>query len=556
MNHHNLPDESVLRVELEIGQRLAVAGIFQILAFVFYRAFVPQPPLVSMAIDFVGAVMGASMVARGGLFLWQRRAYPSSEARQRWKPLFRAIMCVGGGSWGVIAALTLSAHGVDYAFFIVLIINMGIAAISVQAFGIDLTLVRSFVPLILGPPIVLAVERWQEPGHAALALLLGLFLGYLMFLAKNAHNLLFDALENRHLVEMQKDQIAAVIESMPGYLLWTDLEGRVLGSNERYAAASAGNSPAELFDPVRRFVASGLDQDIAEQEISLPNGKRPHLVAMRRYRSGEGDRVVVSALDIEEQKHAERQLESVRAQAHESARLAGLGTMAGGIAHEINNPLQVLRNVGVLLRHQLASTPEIADRCARLLTMLNQTVDRMATIIAGLRSFARDGADDPVETVNVPELIDEVVELAHTSRAIEDTRLQVDPVPPGLEIECKRTEIGQVLLNLINNAYDAVQGLPDRWVRLAVEDAGREVQLSVIDSGAGIAPELVPKIMLPFFTTKAGSGTGLGLPISRSIVERHCGTLMLDGTSRHTRFVVRLPKSRPTVAVAAAASLS
>jgi signal transduction histidine kinase len=100
-----------------------------------------------------------------------------------------------------------------------------------------------------------------------------------------------------------------------------------------------------------------------------------------------------------------------------------------------------------------------------------------------------------------------------------------------------------VILNLLNNAVDAVGPLADKWVEVQVKGIGEEVEISVMDSGSGIPEKLRDKIGQPFFTTKTiGQGTGLGLSISKGIVEAHGGRLSLDLECEHTRFLVRLPK--------------
>ena len=101
-----------------------------------------------------------------------------------------------------------------------------------------------------------------------------------------------------------------------------------------------------------------------------------------------------------------------------------------------------------------------------------------------------------------------------------------------------------MLLNLLNNAVDAVQPLPEKWVELKVKNVGKDVEISVTDSGRGIPEKIRDKLGQPLFTTKVvGQGTGLGLSISRGIVEANGGSLNLDPDCEHTRFVVVLPKA-------------
>jgi signal transduction histidine kinase len=121
--------------------------------------------------------------------------------------------------------------------------------------------------------------------------------------------------------------------------------------------------------------------------------------------------------------------------------------------------------------------------------------------------------------------------------------LIVSSIDPALSISCREVQIAQVLLNLLENAFDAVmeqQG--EKWIRIEVAVQAGSVVLSVIDSGPGIPPELKTRIMEPFFTTKeVGKGTGLGLSLSRAIVEEHGGKLELTEEAGHTCFSFRLP---------------
>jgi signal transduction histidine kinase len=116
-------------------------------------------------------------------------------------------------------------------------------------------------------------------------------------------------------------------------------------------------------------------------------------------------------------------------------------------------------------------------------------------------------------------------------------------IDENLTIQCRPSEISQVLLNLLNNAFDAVEDLPQRWVKIDVKEVDDQVNLTVTDSGQGIDVALRDKIMQPFFTTKpVGKGTGLGLSISSGIVESHHGKFVLDPKSPFTSFQMTLPK--------------
>jgi C4-dicarboxylate-specific signal transduction histidine kinase len=120
-------------------------------------------------------------------------------------------------------------------------------------------------------------------------------------------------------------------------------------------------------------------------------------------------------------------------------------------------------------------------------------------------------------------------------------KLELSPIPEVL-VDCRSAQIEQVILNLLNNSADALTTLTDKWIRVDCLNLGEFVQIVVTDSGRGIAPPVVQKMMQPFFTTKeVGKGTGLGLSISVGIMEDHHGRLQYDASSPHTRFVMELP---------------
>jgi C4-dicarboxylate-specific signal transduction histidine kinase len=110
------------------------------------------------------------------------------------------------------------------------------------------------------------------------------------------------------------------------------------------------------------------------------------------------------------------------------------------------------------------------------------------------------------------------------------------------QVNCRPTQLSQVLLNLLSNAFDAVSALSEKWVRLTVTQEEQKLIIKVIDSGNGIPSDIAEKIMQPFFTTKViGKGTGLGLSISRGIIESHEGALFYDPSEKNTTFVIELP---------------
>lgn len=228
-----------------------------------------------------------------------------------------------------------------------------------------------------------------------------------------------------------------------------------------------------------------------------------------------------------------------------TAKMSALGEMAGGMAHEINNPMGIIHaRASDLLEFAEEKETVPGEMVVETMEKIRNTAARVTKITLGLRKFARETRNDPVVATPVQDIVEDTLSFC-TQRLKQSTvELRVTPIASTLRIGCRPTEISQVLLNLLNNSVDAVQSLPEKWVEVAVRDAGDELEIAVMDSGNGIPESMRARMGQPFFTTKeVGKGTGLGLSISRGIVEAHGGHLVLDTASPHTRFVVTLPKS-------------
>jgi len=246
--------------------------------------------------------------------------------------------------------------------------------------------------------------------------------------------------------------------------------------------------------------------------------------------------------DLTEKKAAEETIAQQQAKIVASTKMSELGTMAGGIAHEINNPLAVIHGKAQKLQSLLDGGGIEEPVLRKDLKMIEDTATRIAKIVKGLRAFARDGANDPLDNVKVSGIVDETLELCAARFRHHGVELRYQPGSQAM-IECRSVQISQVLLNLLNNSFDSVQGLPSPWVEIAIAEEGEQVRLSVIDSGPGIPPESRERVMRPFYTTKpVGKGTGLGLSISRAIVEDHAGRLVIDDVASQMRISIILPR--------------
>lgn len=247
-------------------------------------------------------------------------------------------------------------------------------------------------------------------------------------------------------------------------------------------------------------------------------------------------------------KVSENELSLQRARNINAARLAELGEMAGGLAHEINNPIAVIN--GYLYRAQKALDKKEVDTetIHESFDKIQGMVDRISKIIYSLRLFSRDGSRDEFTLNSIQKIIDDTVELSKIKSKDQGVEIRVKVPKDSIEIECRIVEISQAFLNVISNAIYEVGSQLEKWVEIELLDLKNKIQVSITDSGLGIPKEIVDKIMNPFFTTKEpGVGTGLGLSITKGIVDSHRGEFFVDKNSEHTRFVFILPKRQSSI---------
>lgn len=252
--------------------------------------------------------------------------------------------------------------------------------------------------------------------------------------------------------------------------------------------------------------------------------------------------------------------EQLRDQLVRAARLAELGEMAAGFAHEINNPLQIMKSdlsyVEMLL-DELRTTGHLSDEDRRevveSMEQLQLQIGRCAAITQSILKFGRQSAP-AVERINLVEFIPEVLSMVERKAKVNGVRIRVDlngaeygaGLPSAL---ADPGQLQQVLLNLLNNALDAIHerhGVSGGSLDVIVLPAeGGGVRIKVVDNGSGIAPENLEKIFAPFFTTKPpGKGTGLGLSVCYGIVQNMGGTMQVRSRQGEgTTFLVDLPSA-------------
>jgi signal transduction histidine kinase len=233
------------------------------------------------------------------------------------------------------------------------------------------------------------------------------------------------------------------------------------------------------------------------------------------------------------------ELRAAQAQLVEAQKLAALGQLGAGVAHEINNPLTgILGYAQLLLDSAPAAHP---DR--EVLAKIEAAARRCRDITHNLLRFSEQRAEPELVTLDASRVVRDALTLAETRLASAGVALSVDLPDPGPRVSGDAGHLAQVVLNLLSNARTACQGRPGAGVSVAVLPAGDEVWIEVKDGGKGIAPEHLPHIFEPFFTTKdEWNNVGLGLSVSYRIVSEHGGKIRVESRpGEGSTFTVCLP---------------
>lgn len=256
-------------------------------------------------------------------------------------------------------------------------------------------------------------------------------------------------------------------------------------------------------------------------------------------------------LALERQEAARKEREQL-VQLAATSKMATLGELAAGLAHEIKNPLSTISLIVQILKRFAGGGSHNTEMQGEQLARIDLCVDRIASIVRKLNDFSRESSADPFTSVEIQQLLADALALTQARFAARGVQLDVRPCSAEWKIDCRPSQVSQILLNLLSNAFDAVVDAAERLVTLECHDRGDFFHFVVSDSGQGIPQDLRAKIMSPFFTTKPpGAGVGLGLSISSHIAATHGGSLRLDEASPGTRFVLELPKRQIESAAAA-----
>ena len=334
-----------------------------------------------------------------------------------------------------------------------------------------------------------------------------------------------------------------VLQDLPLGVISIDDAGIITSWNKQLAkltdieqADAVGKTIDKLDSPWNDLLAGFIDsEEFLISKLTVPIGQQVRVLNLfkavvseqRDHHSG----IAILIEDNSERYSLEQKL------AH-SERLASIGQLASGVAHEIGNPVTGIACLAQALRSDLADSPPASDGLNQI---LSQT-ERIARIVSSLSNYSHAGAVDdyPATQVDLREVIDEAIQLVSLSPAGKQMKY-VNNCPTGAIVNGYEQKLEQVFVNLLRNATDASRA--GQEVTVELERQRNQLLIAVMDQGTGIAEEHLSKIFEPFFTTKlVGEGTGLGLSLTYNIIREHGGSISVSNLSQGgCRFEITLP---------------
>lgn len=481
--------------------------------------------------------------------------YGSNKNSEKWFSSFKFSNYLVSFSWGTIFLMfSIKNEGLNPILFLMLL--SVIVQLSTNVLNLNIKKFETSVSnMIMIVPVLLAIANQSS---VLFVFKITLFIVVLsVFLIASLINLNYNKEWNEG--RDQREEIQEVVDSFPGgislienskYKMINKTIVDMTGINSKNILNNivGNNNPEDnLVIALKEFSDSKLLVMHKEIELSIKNEVKTFFLILKKIKE---NKILAITIDISEEQKLKEELDRQKIKLQNAAKLASLGEMASGISHEINNPLQVIGGRAELLQEEMNEyndqqlDPDLKERIVYSLKAIEQMSVRIAKIIKGLKTFARNADDDPFVECSLNDIINDTLSFCQQRFYKHNIDFQYNNETDFI-VKAKATQISQVLLNLLGNSFDAVMESTksDKMIILDISGTEDSIVMKVKDNGVGVSESFKNKIMMPFQTTKpVGKGTGLGLSISKSIAADHNGDLFFNFDTDMTEVVLVLPK--------------
>lgn len=413
-------------------------------------------------------------------------------------------------------------------------------------------------------PVELSVGEYSESGKL-------FFVGILRDLSERERY--EEALRNSEAQLREREQeLQVTLARAPIGILSIDMSGRIVHANHAACELLGYEEPALRRTPYLQLLHPDDIEITEKHRARLLDGAWNSFVLNNRYLHRDGslvhvvlhcaiandvdgnpERFVAQMVDRTDQVRAENDANEARERLARVDRISTMGEMASGIAHEINQPLAAISSYVQACRRRMESAHPDIERLRELMAKVDEQSLRAGKIVERIRALIRS-QDTVRERSRLIDILADTLQLARADTNNRGITITECPGPDNLEVIVDSIQVQQVVLNLIRNAIDATEAVespasayhppPGIEVGYRVDEGGDSARIWVRDHGAGVPPEVGEKLFEPFETTKS-TGTGMGLSISRSIVNAHGGRIGYEDAGPGARFWFTLPLAVP-----------
>lgn len=516
--------------------------------YFFRKIFTAYPQTLAIS----GLIIISLLLRLFILQIWFKQYFKNS----LYSRIYLSMVALTGLGWGMLFWYVNQFFG-DLSFEILFCSGVIVTLISggVTAFSASLkTVIIYLFSLTVIPVYVLFTHPSDSAYFLGFLLLANLF--YQFYHAYISHYYLRDSLQKEYKSDSQRKSLQELIDAFPGIVAVIDNSGKYILMNNfadgffknhllnKYVGETFPDSsiPKVLLE----FLKSDKTEEMLEVKSNDLGNENWYMINLKRITSPE-EGIIAAILSINELAKAKNDLKIQEARAQYASKLASLGELSAGIAHEVNNPLTIIEGAASLMKVLLTEKPLDEKALEKSANKIIATTQRIARIIKGLRMLAKDAEEEPFRNVSFLSIVEPCLEISKSKLLGHQIKLSVINHDKNIDLFGNEIQLSQVMMNLVSNAIDAViLGPVPRWIEIQYKPTYEWTDIFVIDSGNGISEEIRSKIMDPFFTTKeTHQGTGLGLSISKKIIESHHGTLTLMNETENTTFRMRLPRMTP-----------
>lgn len=443
----------------------------------------------------------------------------------------------------------------DFGFILSVLIIASVSSAIMSSMGFHLRLALFQLALLCLPIAMLMIfESSSELKFVSICFIV--YLLYMMKQAQKYHILLRDESSLRSEAENERRRLQLFIDSAPGVISWFDRGLHYKSVNHFFTKLFNLESKEVVgkhlgFQGVRNlFIETMFEFEKSEATqltFTYENAEtgQTYMSFLQKYDFQGLREYSAFSIDITEQKKKDSLIERQQLELIQLEKLSSLGRMAGGTAHEINNPLAVIVSQTDYLKALLDMNKADQAAVQKVVHSISAMAKRIKLIIEAMRRLSRTGGIEGVRSYPLSEVMQSVRTMIECQIADGKVTLTESHQVPDVKILCGYVELGQVLINLIVNSIHEIRKLEEQWIRVESRVERGFVILSVIDSGPGIPIEVRKKLFEPFFTTKpVGVGTGLGLSVSQNLMVLQKGSLEYDASNtKNTSFLLKIPLS-------------